>query len=118
MVLNTHASLMAFALTAVVLAGCAGEGNDNIFTTGALGNQAKTARAAEPNVDAACISLATRIDGLRQEGIAEKIEKASVNKYKMTQKDLAKADQLIKADSEFQIKCTTVTAKPTTARAG
>jgi hypothetical protein len=118
MALNTHASLMAFALTTVLLAGCAGDGSDNIFTTGAIGNHAKTARAAEPNVDAACISLATRIDGLRREGIAGKIEKASVNKYKMTQGDLAKADQLIKANAEFQIKCATFTAKPTTAQAG
>ena len=117
MTLNTHASLMAFALTIALLAGCAGEGN-NIFTTGAIGNQAKTAKAAESNVDAACISLATRIDDLRREGIAEKIEKASVNKYKMTRGDLVKVDQLIKANAEFQIKCATFTAKPTTAQAG
>jgi hypothetical protein len=117
MALNTPASLMAFALATVLLAGCAGEGNDNIFTTGAIGSQGKTARA-EPNVDAACISLAARIDGLRRDGIAEKIEKASVKKYKMTQVDFARADQLIKANAEFQIKCATVIAKPTTAQAG
>jgi hypothetical protein len=117
MALNTHASLMAFALTTALLAGCAGGAND-IFTTGAIGDQAKTARAPEPNVDPACISLVTRIDGLRREGIAEKIEKASVKKYKMTQGDLAKTDQLIKANAEFQIQCSTFTAKPKTAQAG
>ena len=117
MALNTHASLMAFALTTALLAGCAGGGN-NILTTGAIGDQAKTAKASEPNVNPTCISLATRIDGLRREGIAEKIEKASVKKYKMTQGDFVKADQLIKANAEFQIQCSTLTGKPVAAHAG
>ena len=36
------------------------------------------------------------------------IEKASLKKYKMTTVDLAKADQLNKANTEFQFKCSTV----------
>ena len=107
---------MAFALTTALLAGCAGGGN--ILTTGAIGDQAKTAKASESSVNPACISLAARIEGLRREGIGEKIEKASMKKYKMTQADFVKADQLIKVNAEFQIQCSTFTARPTTAQAG
>ena len=34
----------------------------------------------------------------------------------MTQADLAKADQLTKANAEFQARCSTVSPKPTTAQ--
>ena len=45
---------------------------------------------------------------LRKEGIADKIEKAAAKKYKMTQADLSKADQLTKANTEFQFRCSTI----------
>jgi hypothetical protein len=115
MVLNTHASFMAFAVASVLLGGCAGGGIDHVLTTGAIGNQSQTPKTAEPKVDPACVSLAAQIDGLRRDGIAEKIEKASLKKYKMTQGDLAKADQLIKANAEFQMRCASFTPKPTAA---
>jgi hypothetical protein len=107
-----RASSQAVVLAGVVLAGCAGEGNDNIFTTGALGTE-QTA-AAEPKVDPACVTLAARIDGLRKEGVADKIEKAAVKKYKMTHSDLTKADQLTKANADFQLRCSTITPKAIT----
>jgi hypothetical protein len=110
---TTRASSKALILASLVLAGCAGDGNDNIFTTGALGTSQKAA-AAEPKVDPACVTLAARIDTLRKEGIADKIEKAAAKKYKMTQADLGKADQLTKTNSEFQLRCSTIT--PTTAQ--
>jgi hypothetical protein len=115
MAINTHASLMALALASALLAGCAGGGIDNVFTTGAIGNQSQAVKTAEPKIDPACVSLAAQIDGLRRDGIAEKIEKASLKKYKMTQGDLVKADQLIKANAEFQMRCTSFTPKPTAA---
>ena len=84
----------AVLLVGVVLAGCAGDGADGLFTTGSLsGSQAA---AAAPKVDPVCVTLAARIDGLRKEGIAEKIEKAAAKKYKMTAADLTQgrpADQ-------------------------
>lgn len=112
---------MAFALRAfsallfagVVLAGCAGD-NGSMFTTGSVG---QTAAAPEPSVDPACVTLAARLDALRKEGIADKIEKAAAKKYKMTQADLTKADQLTKVSAEFQNRCSTITPKPTTAQA-
>ena len=112
----TRASSLALVLAGAMLAGCASEGNEGFFTTGALGTQ-QTAAAPEPKVDPACIALTSRIDTLRKEGIAEKIEKASAKKYKMTQADLAKADLLNKANAEFQQRCSTVPPGPTTAAA-
>ena len=74
------------------------------------------AAAAAPKVDPACIALTSRIEGLRKEGIADKIEKASAKKYKMTQADLGKADQLTKANAEFQARCSTLSRPATTAQ--
>jgi hypothetical protein len=114
MAIITRVSSMTLAIAGVLLTGCAGDGN--IFTTGAIGGQSQTAAAPEPKVDPACVTLATRIDALRREGIADKIEKASLKKYKMTQADLNKADQLTKANAEFQMRCSNVAPRPTTAQ--
>jgi hypothetical protein len=48
--------------------------------------------------------------------VADKIEKASIRKYKMTRADLVKADQLTKANAEFQLRCSTIMPKPATAQ--
>jgi len=110
-----RASSKALLLASVLLAGCAGDGN--FFTTGAIGSDTPNATAAaEPKVDPACVTLAARIDGLRREGIADKVEKASVKKYKMTNADLGKADQLNKANADFQLRCSTIMPKPNTAQ--
>ena len=105
-----RASAQMLVVAGLALAGCAGDGSDNFFTTGALGTQ-----AAAPEVDPACVSLASRIETLRKEGVAEKIEKAAAKKYKMTQSDLAKADQLTKANNDFQFRCSTVMPKSASA---
>jgi len=108
MSLKIRASSVALVLAGAALAGCAADGSSNLFTTGALGTQEQTAAAPEPKVDPACVSLAARIEGLRKEGIADKIEKAAAKKYKMTNADLGKADQLTKANAEFQMRCSTI----------
>src|SRR5205823_6123754 len=103
-----RATAQTLVLASIALAGCAGDGSDGFlgtsFTTGALGTQAD----AEAKVDPACVSLASRIETLRKEGIADKIEKAALKKYKMTQADLTKADQLTKANADFQFRCSTI----------
>jgi hypothetical protein len=86
----------ALVLGGVLLAGCA-DGNDG-FTTGSLTGGPQSAEKTDP----ACMSLATRIEALRKDGIPAKIEKAAAKRYKMTQADLSKADQLTKANAEFQ----------------
>jgi hypothetical protein len=109
MAIFKRASSQALVLGALVLAGCA-EGGDNIFTTGSLSGQP----AAETKADAACLTLASRIETLRKEGIADKIEKAAARRYKMTRADLGKADQLTKASAELQARCSTVPPRQTT----
>jgi hypothetical protein len=68
--IRAAAKALAPAGVAVALAGCAGDG-ENIFTTGALGT------SAEAKLDPMCVTLASRIEALRKEGVAEKIEKAA-----------------------------------------
>ncbi len=105
----------ALALAGLLLTGCANEGG-NFFTTGTLGtsNEPTAVAKTEPRVDPACVALVSRIETLRKEGIADKIERAAAKKYKMTNADLSKADQLNKANSDFQSRCSTIT--PTTAQ--
>jgi hypothetical protein len=113
MAIFKRASSQALVLAGVMLAGCAMEGSDGLFTTGSLtGNQQA---AAEAKADPVCITLASRIEALRKDGIPDKIEKAAAKRYKMTQADLGKADQLTKANAEFQSRCSTVPPRPTTA---
>jgi|SRR5581483_7774005 len=107
-----RASAKALMLASFALAGCAADGVDSLFTTGALGTQAS---APDPKNDPQCVTLATRIEELRREGIGDKIEKAAAKKYKMTASDLAKADQLTKANADFQLRCSTVLPSPVTA---
>ena len=113
MAIHKCASSQALVLAGLMLAGCA-EGGDSIFTTGSLVSGQPT---AEAKVDPACITLASRIEALRKEGIPDKIEKAAAKRYKMTQADLGKADQLTKANAEFQGRCSTIPPRPTTAEA-
>jgi hypothetical protein len=112
MAIFKRASSQALVLAGVVLGGCAMEGGDGIFTTGSL------TQTAEAKADPACVTLVSRIDGLRKDGIPDKIEKAAAKRYRMTQADLSKADQLTKANAEFQARCSTVPgARPTAAEA-
>jgi hypothetical protein len=110
-----RAASMAFVAAGLVLAGCSGESTDGLFT-GSLANNTQTASAPEPKVDPVCVSLVARIEGLRREGVGDKIEKAAAKRYKMTVADLGKADQLTKANAEFQLRCSTVTPSGTTAQ--
>jgi hypothetical protein len=95
---------------AALLAGCAensgvfGEGNN--LTTASVVESTKT--------DPACVSLASQIDTLKKEGIADKVAQAAMKKYKMTAADLAKADQLNKTNTDFQAKCSLVKPTPVT----
>jgi hypothetical protein len=115
MSLTTRATSQALVLASLLLAGCAADGSPNFFTTGALGTS-ETAAAPEPKVDPACVALVSRIEALRKEGVAEKIEKAATKKYKMTNADLAKADQLTKANADFQLRCSTIMPRPMSAQ--
>ena len=89
---------------AALLAGCAD--TPSLFGNSANLTTASVTPVAAPKVDPACTALTAQIDSLRKEGIADKIEKASLKKYKMTTAELVKADQLNKSNADFQTKCT------------
>lgn len=94
-------SSSAAAIFMVALSGCAADGTlSTDLSTSSVNGQAQQA-----TTDPTCAPLVSYIDELRREGIAEKIEKAANKKYKMTTADLVKADQLNKANTEFQAKC-------------
>jgi len=84
---------------------------------GAEGPTTTSSVAPAPKIDPACVALTSQIEALRKDGIAEKIEKAAHKKYKMTATDLTKADQLTKANAEFQNKCSTLAPRTAAAAA-
>ncbi len=98
-------AVAGLAVVAVSAAGCAdnqsllGSNSSNLTTS------AVTPVAAK--VDPACSGLASQIDGLRREGFADKVDKATQKKAKvtLTAAETAKVDQLNKANFEFQTKC-------------
>lgn len=95
----TRVTLLALAASlGLSLAGCANDG-------GMFGATTTASIPEKPKVDPACVTLTSQIDGLRKEGIAEKVEKAAAKKYKMTAADLTKAAQLNRANAEFQGRC-------------
>jgi outer membrane murein-binding lipoprotein Lpp len=99
--------LVAAVGAASLLAGCS-SGGGNLFGFGDSSSALTTASIPEiAKVDPACAGLSTQISTLRQEGVADKIERAAAKKYKMTATDLVKADQLTKASGEYQTKCGT-----------
>lgn len=114
MAIFNRAASMALVVAGLALAGCSGEGSDGLFTGSLAANT--TQAAPEPKVDPVCVSLVSRIEALRREGVGDKIEKAAAKRYKMTVADLGKADQLNKANAEFQLRCSTVTPAGTTAQ--
>ncbi len=116
MAIFNRAATMAFVAAGLVLAGCSGEGTDGIFTGSLAHNTQNTAAAPEPRIDPVCVSLVSRIDTLRREGVGDKIEKAAAKRYKMTSADLGKVDQLTKANAEFQLRCSTVAPAGNTAQ--
>jgi hypothetical protein len=98
------------------MAGCAADGS---LTTSSIGGSTQTAAAAS-KIDPVCLALTTKIDALRQEGITERIEKASTGKtssVSVKRESLAKMAELDKANAEFQAKCATVPRANKTAAA-
>lgn len=98
----------AMIVIAALAAGCSNMG-DSFQTTSAL--------PEGPKVDPACQQLAASIDGLKREGVSEKVEKAAARKYKMTSADLAKAAQLNRANDDFQSRCSTMPRSASTLKA-
>ncbi|MGD9803730.1 MAG: hypothetical protein AB7E81_10720 [Hyphomicrobiaceae bacterium] len=98
---------IAIAIGATLTLGaCA---NDTLL--GLSASEPTAALPAKPSVDPACPALASRIDQLRRDGVAERVESASKGKgtsVKVKRASLAQMTELDKANAEFQSKCSTV----------
>ena len=90
---------------ACLLAGCAQDGSLSTgLNTGSVNPQTATTQATKSQ-EALCLTLASQIEALNTEGTSDKVSKAAAKKYKLKATDLTKADELNKANSEFQTKC-------------
>lgn len=94
---------------AVLLSACAGDSF--------IGGEGTTTSAlsAKPKADAACAPLAARIEELRRDGVAERVEKAAAGKgatVSVKRDSLVKLAELNKANAEFQAKCSTYVSAP------
>jgi hypothetical protein len=94
---------------ALMAAGCS---NDGTLTGGGLNTSSidQTAKS-----DPACLTLAAQIEALNRDGTVDKVSKAAAKKYKLKTEDLAKADELNKANTEFQTKCSAYPPRPVVA---
>ena len=117
---KSSATLVSVVLGVTVLAGCSSDSGilGTSLTTQSIGTTpSSTSVAAAPKTDPACYSLSQRIDILRKDGLTERLEKASVGKSStvaVKRESLAQAAELDKANAEFQAKCSTIGARPTT----
>ena len=68
-----HIRSIALTSALVLLTGCAGDLGG--ITTSALDNKAATTAAAAPKVDPACVALMSQIEGIRKEGVVDRVQK-------------------------------------------
>ena len=101
--MTARSNLIYAAAMACMLAGCA---NDGSLSTGLNTGSVNPATAqAAKSQEALCLTLASQIEALNTEGVSDKVSKAAAKKYKLKAADLTKADELNKANTEFQGKC-------------
>lgn len=119
-------AIYATAALALLLSGCADGSLNSAFNTGSIDPQKQAANEqAEKSKQALCNTLVSQIEALNSEGVSDKVSKAAAKKYKLKATDLTKADELNKANTEFQSKCsdfpprvaTTAPIEPVTAGA-
>ena len=104
---------------AILAGGCASE--SGILQTGALQNPGVAAQpaVAQAKVDPACATLASQIDVLRKDGVADRVEKVAAGKtatVKVKRESLGKMVELTKLDAEYQAKCSINSLKPVQAQ--
>jgi hypothetical protein len=102
----------AAILVALLAAGCA---QDGTLTTGGLNTSAIDQAGAQSKSDPACLTLAAQIEALNRDGTVDRVSKAAAKKYTLKTADLAKADELNKANTEFQTKCSAYPPRPVVA---
>ncbi len=106
MTARSNAIFATAAFGCLLLAGCAEGSLGSTFNTGSIDPQKQAAaEQAEKSKQALCATLVSQIEALNNEGVSDKVAKAAAKKYKLKSGDLAKADELNKANTEFQSKC-------------
>ena len=106
--MTARSNALYAAALACMLAGCANDGSlsSSAFNTGTIDPQKQAANEqAEKSKQALCNTLVSQIEALNTEGVNDKVSKAAAKKYKLKATDLTKADELNKANVEFQSKC-------------
>jgi hypothetical protein len=104
----------AALFVALMAAGCANDGSlTSGLNTSSIDQPGANAQSAKS--DPACLTLTAQIEALNRDGTADKVSKAAAKKYKLKTEDLAKADELNKANTEFQTKCSPYPPRPVVA---
>jgi hypothetical protein len=103
--MTARSTIISAATMACMLAGCANDGSLSTgLNTGSV-NPQTAAGTQSKSQEALCLTLASQIEALNTEGVPDKVSKAAAKKYKLKATDLTKADELNKANTEFQGKC-------------
>lgn len=95
---------------AMLLAACASDGGTGLFSTASVSPSEPETKvaAARPKIDPQCVTLASQIEAIRQEGSIERLEKVAAGKtanVQVKRAAIAKQAELNKANAEFQVKC-------------
>jgi len=103
------------ALCVGALTACSNTGGltGTSLTTSSIDSQ-KTAK--KPSIDPACVTLVSKIDSLRKDGITDRVAKAGAGKSKTVpvyRTSLARMAELDRANADYQRRCGTL--KPATA---
>lgn len=104
------APAMIALASCLLLGACA---SDNPIGSAFGGGVTTAAVPEKPKVDPACVSLAAQIEGLRKEGVTDRVEAAAKGKsstVSVKRASLAKMAELDKANAQFQSKCSTLAA--------
>ena len=89
---------------ALALAGCANGSNSNLLTTSSV-TKPKPAKVA---IDPVCMTLAAKINAVRQEGTPARVHAIATGKTRsvnIKRASLAKVAELDKLNAEYQMKC-------------
>lgn len=110
--------MVAMIATTGLLAGCAGDTAG--LTTSSLAPAGSAPATTAAKVDPTCVTLMSRIDAIRKEGVVDRVEKVATAGKSSTvavkRDSLAKLTELDKANAEYQAKCSTITPGATTAQ--
>jgi hypothetical protein len=103
--------ITAIAITSL-MAGCASD-TAGLTTSSLAPGAPQTTSSTAAKVDPTCVTLMSRIDAIRKEGVVDRVEKVATSGKSSTvsvkRSSIAKLTELDKANAEYQAKCSTIT---------